>query len=326
MTHAVRGSHLALAAVLAVAISGLPLFAHGQNAASGPGSQSSAAANPASAANPNQRAVTLMNTINEDEIHAASMMESKAQNAKVRDFAKMLKDNHKSSQGKLRGIAADNRLTLAMDPSMHRKAQHMDSRLEKMPAYKAETAFVHQEAKEHARAIHMVRRVESKITIPSLRKYITDKYIPMLEKHERHARTVIAEMGGPAAGEPASKAQPPHQVLNEPRYEHRPYDLAAMAWQNGGQSAGQTSGQNGTQNNAAGQQQQGKPATPPPANAQPAPAGQKPAAGQPPAAAATPSRKAGMPATGSPLGLLVLAGAGLTGLGLGAKRWRRSKA
>ncbi len=325
MTHAVRGSHLALAAVLAAAMSGLPLFAHGQNAASGPGSQSSAAANPASAANPNQRAVTLMNTINEDEIHAASMMESKAQNAKVRDFAKMLKDNHKSSQGKLRGIAADNRLTLAVDPSMHRKAQHMASRLEKMSAYKAETAYVHQEVKGHARAIHVMRRLESKITVPSLRKYITDKYIPMLEKHERHARTVIAEMGGPAAGEPASKAQPPHQVLNEPRYEHRPYDLGAMAWQNAGQNAGQTSSQNGAQNNAA-QQQQGKPATPPPANAQPAPAGQKPAAGQPPAAAATPSRKAGMPATGSPLGLLVLAGAGLTGLGLGAKRWRRSQA
>lgn len=318
MTHAVRGSHLALAAVLAAALSGLPLFAHGQNAASGPGSQSSAAANPASAANPNQRAVTLMNTINEDEIHTASMMESKAQNAKVRDFAKMLKDNHKSSQGKLRDIAADNRLTLAVDESMHHKAEHLASRLENMSAYKADNAYVHQEAEEHAHAIHVMRRLESKVTAPSLRKYITDKYIPMLEKHERHARTVIAEMGGPAAGEPASKAKPPHQVLNEPRYEHRPYNLAAPEEQ---QSSG-----GGAQNNAAGQQQPGKPAPPPPAKAQQAPAGQKPAAGKPPAAAATPSRKAGMPATGSPLGLLVLAGAALTGLGIGAKRWRRSKA
>jgi putative membrane protein len=324
MTHAVRGSHLALAAVLAAALSGLPLFAQAQNAASGPGSQSSAAANPASAANPNQRAVTLMNTINEDEIDAAKLMESKAQSAKVRNFAKLLRNDHKGAEGKLRSIAASDRLTLSTDHAMQRRARAMDAKLRHMSAYKADTAFVQSEAREHAHAIRVMRSLEAKVNNPRLRKYITDHYIPMLEKHERHARTVLAEMGGPAAGEPASKAQPPHQVLNEPRYEHRPYDLAAMAWQNGGQNAGQTSGQSGTQNNAA-QQHQGKPATPPPANAQPAP-GQKPATGQPPAAAATPSRKAGMPATGSPLGLLVLAGAGLTGLGLGAKRWRRSKA
>ncbi|MGH9533723.1 MAG: DUF4142 domain-containing protein [Terriglobales bacterium] len=316
MTHAVRGSHLALVAALAVGLSCAPLFAQNQSAANSSSDQSSAAANPASAANPNQAAVTAMNTINKDEIAGAKMMENKAQSAKVRDFAKMLESDHQGAEGKLQGIASNDRLTLDMNHHMHQQAQRMQHRLNDMSAYRADTAYVRDEARDHARAIRKMQALEAKVNNPNLRHYIESDYIPMLQKHEHHARTVIAEMGGQPAAEPAGNAgKPPHE-LNQPRYEHRPWNLPAQN-QSGEQNGAKTSAAQG--HGATGQPQ--KNATPPANVQQPArPAGQQAPAGKPPAAAANPSRKAGMPATGSPLGLLVLAGAALTGLGLGAKR------
>lgn len=298
MTHTLRGSHLALVATLAVGLSFLPLWAQaGQNGSSSSNQTSSAAANPASTANPNQHAVTLMNTINRSEIATATAMADKAQSAKVRDFANMLKSDHKSAESDLQGIASSDRLTLEENHHMHARSAHFDNQLQKMSAYRADNLFVQHEAREHAQAIRMLRRVEDKVTDPNLRQYITDKYIPLLRKHEQKAHSLLAELGGPAASQPASKANPPHQ--------HRPYDLPPFA-QNGAQSG---TGQNG-------------------ANTTQKPASNPQAPGAPPAAA-NPSSQAGqpgqhkMPTTGSPLGLLILAGAGITGLGLGAKRRKK---
>lgn len=304
MTHTLRGSHLALVATLAVGLSCLPLWAQaGQNGSSSSNQQSSASANPASAANPNQHAVTLMNTINKDEIAAASAMADKAQSAKVRDFANMLKNDHQSAESDLQGIASSDRLTLEENHHMHARAAHFDHQLQKMSAYHADNLFVRHQAREHAQAIRMLRRVEAKVTDPNLRQYISDKYIPLLRKHEQKAHSLLAELGGPAASEPASKANPPHQ--------HRPYDLPLFV-QSGQQNGAQNGTQNGTGQNGAKPAQ--KPASNPPA---PAPA------------AANPSSQAGqagqhnMPKTGSPLGLLILAGAGITGLGIGTKRRKK---
>lgn len=305
MTHTLRGSHLALVAALAVGLSCSPLIAQsGQNGSSPSNSQSSAAANPASAANPNQHAVTLMNTINKNEIAAAKIMANKAQSAKVRDFANTLKSDHQSAESDLQGIASNDRLTLLENHHMHNQAAHFNDRLQNMSAYRADNAFVRHEAMEHRHAIQKMTKLESKVTDPNLRQYITDKYIPMLRKHEQKAHQVLAELGGPAASQPASQANPHHN--------HLPYDLPAYA----------QNGQNGQ--NGAKPQPKPKPATPPPANPN---ANQAPA-GAPPAAAANPATKAGqnnMPKTGSPLGLLLIAGAGLTGLGLGTKRSKAKK-
>lgn len=311
MTHTLRGSHLALVAALAVGLSCSPLIAqYGQNGSSPSSSQSSAAAHPAASANPNQRAVTLMNTINKGEIASADAIENKAQSAKVRDFAKMLKSDHQGAESDLRDIASSDRLTLSVNHHMSSRNHKMMERIQGMPGNEADTAYLKAEARDHARAIHMLNRLESKVNDPNLRKYITEKYLPLLHKHEQKADQTLAELGGNPASQPAGQANPHHN--------HLPYDLPAYAQsgQNGGAQNGTPKTQNG---------QKTTPATPPPAapNANP----QAPA-GAPPAAAAQPSSKAGqhqMPKTASPLGLLILAGAGLTGLGLGAKRGKNHK-
>lgn len=203
-----QSARVALAVAIGAGLSLLPpAFAQeagGQQSQAGQQAQSAA-----QRANANQRAVTFLNTLNQGEIQTAKTMQDKAQNAEVKDYAKMVQDDHQKAQDQLKDIAGKANLQLNMDSRMEQQNKTLDSRLQSASGTDADSQYIRAEARDHTRAIRRVRSLQTQVTDQGVKDYLAS-VLPVLEKHQRQAHTLQASMRGPAAGTPAGKpAKPP---------------------------------------------------------------------------------------------------------------------
>lgn len=157
---------------------------------------------------PNQRAANLINTINSGEIDLGKMMQDQAQNSNVKDFSKTLADDHQKAQDQLKDVASKANLTLGTNTHEQAENQRLKDRLTSAQGTQRDRAFLHAEVRDHAKAVRQLRHMETQVTDPQLKSYISS-VIPTLQKHEQDARNLLQQMGGGAgAGAPAGKAQP----------------------------------------------------------------------------------------------------------------------
>lgn len=165
---------------------------------------------------PNQRAMDFFNTLNQGEIQTAKTMQSKAQNAQVKDYAKMIQDDHQKAQDQLKDVASKANAQLGTNSHMEAEQKELDSRLQNATGKAADSDYLRAEARDHMRAIRRARALEKQVTDPGLKDYIAT-LIPELQKHQRQAHSLEASLGGRPAATPAGKApqQPPQQ--NPPR-------------------------------------------------------------------------------------------------------------
>jgi putative membrane protein len=172
---------------------------------------SNASGNAATSMNANQRAADLINTANQDEIAEGQMMQDHSQNPQVQDLAKTIVTDHTQAEDKLKDIASSGNITLSTNSAMHDKDQSELDKLKNEPSKRADRAFASSEVRAHRMVIARLRRLEPKVTDQSLKSYIKQT-IPVLRKHERMARRLVASLGGKSAsGTPAAKAHRTYQ-------------------------------------------------------------------------------------------------------------------
>lgn len=158
--------------------------------------------------NPNQRAVDFLSTLNQGEIQTAKTMQDKAQNAQVKDFAKMIQEDHQKAQDQLQDAAGKANLQLGTNSRLENENKQLDSRLQSASGATADREYLHAEVRDHARAIRRARALEKEVTDSGLKSYISS-VIPVLQKHERAARDLTASLTGHPAGTPAAPASKP---------------------------------------------------------------------------------------------------------------------
>lgn len=165
---------------------------------------------------PNQRAMDFFNTLNQGEIQTAKTMQSKAQNAQVRDYAKMIQDDHQKAQDQLKDVASKANAQLGTNSHMEAEQKELDSRLQNATGKAADSDYLRAEARDHMRAIRRARALEKQVTDPGLKDYIAT-LIPELQKHQRQAHSLGASLGGRPAATPAGKAPQQSPQQNPPR-------------------------------------------------------------------------------------------------------------
>lgn len=210
---AYHAARWAAAAVLCAGLSlTLPAVAQGGSGQQGQSAQS----NSQKPMDPNQRAMDFFNTLNQGEIQTAKAMQSKAQNAQVKDYAKMIQDDHQKALDQLKDVASKANAQLGTNSHMEAQQKELDSRLQNATGKAADSDYLRAEARDHMRAIRRARALEKQVTDPGLKDYIAT-LIPELQKHQRQAHSLEASLGGRPAATPAGKSpqQPPPQ--NPPR-------------------------------------------------------------------------------------------------------------
>lgn len=166
--------------------------------------------------NPNQEAMDFFNTLNQGEIETAKTMQSKAQNAQVKDYAKMIQDDHQKALDQLKDVASKANAQLGTNSRMEARHKEMESRLQSATGKAADSNYLRAEARDHTRAIRRARALENQVTDPGLKDYIAS-LIPVLQKHQRQAHSLWASLGGRPAATPAAPQQQPPAQQNPPR-------------------------------------------------------------------------------------------------------------
>ena len=156
---------------------------------------------------PNQRAANMINTMNQNQIDLGKMMQDQGQSANVKSYSKSLADEHQQAQDKLQSLATKSNMTLQTNQRMKDSQAKLKDKLSSAQGTQRDRDFLQAEVRSHSNAIQHLTKMESQVTDPQLKTYITE-LIPTLQKHESEAKTLLQQMGGPAAGAPAGQAQP----------------------------------------------------------------------------------------------------------------------
>ena len=185
---------------------------------------SQAAGQPAGSAqaqSSNQKAADLLNNINKGQIDLGTMMQGQASNASVKDYSKMVTDDHQQAQDKLQTLASQSNMTLTVSKKSADANMKLKDKLSNAEGAQRDKEFLQAEVKEHQEAIKDLKKIEPKVTDAQLKTYISD-ILPTLQKHESEASKLLTQMSGPAAGAPAGQAQPQGTEQKPPMSETPP--------------------------------------------------------------------------------------------------------
>jgi putative membrane protein len=139
---------------------------------------------PASVISEEQIAKVLV-TINQGEVDAAKMALKNAKSEEVKNFAKMMAEEHKTNESMTRGLATKNKISMAdsdLAKSLKEEAKKMNSDLKKADKSGFDQAYVAEQIVMHEKALKTI----DETLLPNAKT-------PELVQHLQKTRVAVAE-------------------------------------------------------------------------------------------------------------------------------------
>jgi putative membrane protein len=126
------------------------------------------------------------------EVKLGQAAQEKAQSQDVKDFGKMMVEDHGKANDELKALAQQKNVKLpaGMD-SAHRS---MVSRLSKKSGADFDKAYMQEMVKDHAADVAEFRKASQEVKDPDLKGW-ADKTLPALEKHLQAAKDTAQKVG-----------------------------------------------------------------------------------------------------------------------------------
>jgi putative membrane protein len=125
---------------------------------------------------------------NREEIELGQLAQQQSQRDEVRQFGKMMVDDHRMADEKVTKMADKHGLTLGDDS----EAMKMAEKMGKKTGNEFDKEFLEKMTKGHEKVISMVTKEEKKVS-PELQAALTDM-LPTLRKHEMEAKRLLEEV------------------------------------------------------------------------------------------------------------------------------------
>jgi putative membrane protein len=158
--------------------------------------QSTASTLPADKGGPPAADKTFMTTAAADgmaEVELGRLASEKATRQDVKDFGKMMVDDHSKANDELKSLAAQKNVTLPAEPKPQHKAEK--ARLEKMSGVAFDDAYLKAMVKDHQKAVDLFTREASSGRDPETKAWAAET-LPKLKEHLEHVKRLA---GGAAA-------------------------------------------------------------------------------------------------------------------------------
>lgn len=129
---------------------------------------------------------------NQMQIALAKLAEQKARNAKVKQLAQMIQNDHQQAEQKLQSIAQAQGVKINKKLGLgHRWSL---DRMKHLSGAKFDQAYTKDMLKDHVNAIKKFEKAEKNIKVPEVKQY-AENTLPTLRKHLRHAEAAAAACG-----------------------------------------------------------------------------------------------------------------------------------
>jgi predicted outer membrane protein len=138
---------------------------------------------------------------NQEEVKAGKLAQKKGMSSDVKEFGRMLEQDHSKADQEVKEVAATMRVDLdKLDPEMKQKMeinQRKMEQLEKMSGRDFDRGFAQMMLNGHREAIDMVKsaRTDAKGEM----KDLLDKTLPVLQHHEDKAKEILKKAGDTAS-------------------------------------------------------------------------------------------------------------------------------
>jgi putative membrane protein len=119
------------------------------------------------------------------EVELGRLASDKATRQEVKDFGKMMVDDHSKANDELKALAAQKNVTLPAEPKPQHKAEK--DRLEKMSGAAFDDAYLKAMVKDHQKAVDLFKKEASSGRDPETKAWAA-KTLPKLEEHLAHVK------------------------------------------------------------------------------------------------------------------------------------------
>jgi putative membrane protein len=164
-----------------------------QPAAAGNSSSASSASN--SANNPDQQFINNAAKANRAEIELGKLVESKATNPSVKQFAKMMETDHAKALSQLQQVAQSKNLTLP--DGIPDDAQDLETKLSSESGKQLEKDYMDGMVKDHEKVVKEFQDATQNLQDNDVKEW-AQKTLPALQKHLQKAQQVDSKLGGKA--------------------------------------------------------------------------------------------------------------------------------
>lgn len=151
--------------------------------------------------------VALLDLINAGDSAGGALAVSKAQNADVKDFGRLMIADHHRMRQQGQQLAQRLSITPGMPPNDTTAEAHDSAmaQLRALPRDRFDAAYVEHEVLMHQHALAVANTAKSVAMNAELRQLVTDA-TPVIEGHLTKARALVAKYGGISAGKSDSAA------------------------------------------------------------------------------------------------------------------------
>jgi putative membrane protein len=166
-----------------------------QPAASSNSSPNSSSASNAgsSSSSPDQEFINEAAKGNRAEIELGKLVESKAKDPSVKQFAKMMQTDHAKALSQLQEIAQSKNLTLP--DGIPDDAQTLETKLSSESGKEMEKDYMDGMVQDHQKDVQDFKDATSKLQDQAVKQW-AEKTLPTLEKHLQKAEQVDSKLGG----------------------------------------------------------------------------------------------------------------------------------
>jgi len=152
--------------------------------------------------------LSMLHQVNQDEIHLGKLAQTKAKNDKVKDYAKMMVDDHGALDKKVSKFATDNKLTLAatavpadIHSEMKSSGEEVEHRLSSATSATFDRDYMEAMSKGHGKVL-----ANLDAALPGLKEKKDDKTYDFVktardkvEDHKKSADDILRDLRGEAA-------------------------------------------------------------------------------------------------------------------------------
>jgi putative membrane protein len=154
---------------------------------------SNASNSSASSSNPDQQFINDAAKGNRAEIELGKLVESKARDANVKQFAKMMQTDHAKALSQLQQIAQSKNLTLP--DGIPDDAQDLETKLSSESGKQLEKDYMDGMVQDHQKDVQEFKDATGKLQDNDVKQW-AEKTLPTLEKHLQKAQQVDSKLNG----------------------------------------------------------------------------------------------------------------------------------
>jgi putative membrane protein len=184
--------------------SGQPAAASSNNPSSSANNSSSSSSSSTSSSNPDQQFINDAAKGNRAEVELGKLVESKATDPNVKQFAKMMQSDHAKALSQLEQVAQSKNMTLP--DGIPDDAQDLETKLSSESGKQLEKDYMDGMVKDHQKDVQEFQDATNNLQDNDVKQW-AEKTLPTLQKHLKKAQQVDLKVGGQAG----SKTQAANQ-------------------------------------------------------------------------------------------------------------------